>query len=185
MYRSVPGGDSGELIVAGCTMGIAHPPGYPLFTMLANLIHKLPFGSPAWRINLLSVLLSAASAWFNYWTVLHWDAALWAALGRDVSGSGGVGLALTPAVWQWSVSVWAAIAASLLLAFCPLVWMYSIQAEVFAMNNMFVSLLTYLTVLFHQRRSVRIAQVRVSAKPALHLPKPAPHIPIGNLKLPK
>ena len=27
MYPTVPGGDSGELIVAGCTMGIAHPPG--------------------------------------------------------------------------------------------------------------------------------------------------------------
>ena len=45
-------------------MGIAHPPGYPLFTMLANIMHKLPFGSPAWRINLLSVLLSTASAWY-------------------------------------------------------------------------------------------------------------------------
>jgi hypothetical protein len=48
---------------AGCTMGIAHPPGYPLFTMLAWLLHKLPVGSPAWRINLLSVLLATASAW--------------------------------------------------------------------------------------------------------------------------
>jgi len=27
MYPTVPGGDSGELIVAGCTAGIAHPPG--------------------------------------------------------------------------------------------------------------------------------------------------------------
>jgi len=45
MYRSVPGGDSGELIVAGCTVGIAHPPGYPLFTMLAILFHALPLGA--------------------------------------------------------------------------------------------------------------------------------------------
>jgi hypothetical protein len=44
-------------------MGIAHPPGYPLFTMLAWLLHKVPVGSPAWRINLLSVLLATASAW--------------------------------------------------------------------------------------------------------------------------
>jgi hypothetical protein len=26
-FRAVPGGDSGELIVVGCTTGIAHPPG--------------------------------------------------------------------------------------------------------------------------------------------------------------
>ena len=156
MYRSVPGGDSGELIVAGCTMGIAHPPGYPLFTMLANLMHKLPIGSPAWRINLLSVLLSTASAWFNYWTVVHWDAAMW--WGPGAESGGRLGAPWTPAFWHWSVSVWVAVASALLLAFCPLIWMYSIQAEVFAMNNMFVSLLTYLTVLFHQGRSPAIAQ---------------------------
>ena len=52
MYRSVPGGDSGELIVAGCTGGVAHPPGYPLFTMLAILFHALPLGAltPAHRV---------------------------------------------------------------------------------------------------------------------------------------
>mmetsp|Transcript_38991 Transcript_38991/g.92009 ORF Transcript_38991/g.92009 Transcript_38991/m.92009 type:complete len:133 (+) Transcript_38991:73-471(+) len=70
MYPSVPGGDSGELIVAGCTVGIAHPPGYPLFTMLAVLFHGIPFGSPAWRINLLSVILSTGCAFFVFKTVL-------------------------------------------------------------------------------------------------------------------
>jgi hypothetical protein len=39
MYPTVPGGDSGELIVAACTRGIAHPPGYPLFTMLGIAFH--------------------------------------------------------------------------------------------------------------------------------------------------
>ncbi len=41
MYPTVPGGDSGELIVAACTRGIAHPPGYPLFTMLGIAFHDL------------------------------------------------------------------------------------------------------------------------------------------------
>ncbi|KAJ1471083.1 hypothetical protein T484DRAFT_1916790, partial [Baffinella frigidus] len=83
MYRSVPGGDSGELIVAGCTVGIAHPPGYPLFTMLAILFHALPLGGlPAWRINLLSVVLSTASAWFNFKAVVRWD-------GGGAGGAGG------------------------------------------------------------------------------------------------
>ena len=31
LYPSVPGGDSGELIVAAEHLGVAHPPGYPLF----------------------------------------------------------------------------------------------------------------------------------------------------------
>ncbi|MGB1597536.1 MAG: protein O-mannosyl-transferase family, partial [Promethearchaeia archaeon] len=36
-FPTVPGGDSGELIVAACSLGIPHPPGYPLHTMLGHL----------------------------------------------------------------------------------------------------------------------------------------------------
>ena len=116
------------LSAAGCTAGIAHPPGYPLFTMLATLFHALPLPlpSPAARINLLSVVLSTASAWFNYWTLVHWDAAMWWSAGPESK----LGAPWTGKVWEWSVSVWAAVGSSLLLAFCPLIWMYSIQAEV-------------------------------------------------------
>jgi len=32
-FPTVPGGDSGELIVAACSLGIPHPPGYPLHTV--------------------------------------------------------------------------------------------------------------------------------------------------------
>jgi hypothetical protein len=34
LYPSLPGGDSGELIVASCSLGLPHPPGYPLFAMI-------------------------------------------------------------------------------------------------------------------------------------------------------
>jgi hypothetical protein len=34
LYPSIPGGDSGELVAEACTLGHAHPPGYPLFTLL-------------------------------------------------------------------------------------------------------------------------------------------------------
>jgi hypothetical protein len=34
----------GVCVAAGCTGGIAHPPGYPLFTMLAIVMHALPLG---------------------------------------------------------------------------------------------------------------------------------------------
>lgn len=56
-------GDAAELATAGATFGIPHPPGYPLYTLLANLWSRLiPFGEVAWRINLLSVLSAAAAA---------------------------------------------------------------------------------------------------------------------------
>ena len=60
---TVTGEDSGELIAAAYGKGVAHPPGYPLWTMLAALAIKIiPLGSVAYRANLLSALLASASA---------------------------------------------------------------------------------------------------------------------------
>mgnify|MGYP002832839260 CR=1 FL=1 len=37
--------------------GVAHPPGYPTWTMLAYTFAKLvPYGEPAWRVNLSSAV---------------------------------------------------------------------------------------------------------------------------------
>ncbi|KAJ1482686.1 hypothetical protein T484DRAFT_1897303, partial [Baffinella frigidus] len=65
-FPSVPGGDSGELIAAACSVdgyGIPHPPGYPLHTMLARLmISALPVGTIAARVTFLSGICSALAA---------------------------------------------------------------------------------------------------------------------------
>ena len=58
--------DSGELITVAWAGGIAHPPGYPLYTLLAALAVRLPFGDPAWRVNLVSVLFAAAAVSLFY-----------------------------------------------------------------------------------------------------------------------
>ena len=97
--------------------------GYPLFTMLAILFHQIPFGSPAWRINLLSVVLAASGSFLHFLTILRWE--LWLAFDPDASeaASGGRRAAA-------GYSACAALVGTGLLAFCPLIWMYSIQAEV-------------------------------------------------------
>src|SRR5205814_10264196 len=41
--------DSGEIITVGATAGIAHPPGYPLYTLLIIAASALPFGNEAVR----------------------------------------------------------------------------------------------------------------------------------------
>ena len=33
LYPSIPGGDAGEVIAVAHQLGVAHPPGYPLFTV--------------------------------------------------------------------------------------------------------------------------------------------------------
>lgn len=53
--------DSGELQIAAITLGIPHPPGYPLFTMLGWLFAQVPISSPFARVSFLSVIASAAT----------------------------------------------------------------------------------------------------------------------------
>ena len=51
--------DSGELIVAARFLGVAHPPGFPLYLIFAHLFSLLPFGSVAIRINSASAIFAA------------------------------------------------------------------------------------------------------------------------------
>jgi dolichyl-phosphate-mannose-protein mannosyltransferase len=118
---TVAGGDSGELITAAFTLGVAHPPGYPLYTMLAKLFTLIPIGTIAWRVNLFSATCGAGAA-----TILFVAAA------------------------RWSGSLWAALAAASLFAFSRRVWPHAVTAEVFALNNLFSAGLVYLTVRFSE-----------------------------------
>lgn len=55
--------DAGEFIAAAKTLGIPHPPGTPLFVLIAHAWGLLvPIGEYAYRTNLLSALFSAVAA---------------------------------------------------------------------------------------------------------------------------
>src|SRR6266478_5954850 len=54
--------DSGELIVVAHGLGIAHPPGVPLWDMLAHLASLVPLGNVAVRINFSSALFAALAS---------------------------------------------------------------------------------------------------------------------------
>ncbi|MFH1314061.1 MAG: DUF2723 domain-containing protein, partial [Candidatus Eisenbacteria bacterium] len=58
VQRTVGKGDSAEFAVASYTLGIPHPSGYPLYTWLGKLFTLLPFGSVAWRVNLMSAVFA-------------------------------------------------------------------------------------------------------------------------------
>ena len=114
---TVPGGDSGELIQVAIEMGVAHPPGYPTWTMMAYAFSRLPWGEPAWRVNLSSAVCGALSS-----------------------------ALLSAAIGSWVGCAWTGIAAGGAFAFSPLVWMYAVQGEVFALNNLMNALLLFLLV---------------------------------------
>jgi hypothetical protein len=51
--------DTTKFDYLGLVLGTAHPPGYPLYTMLnAAFVHIVPWGSVALRANLLSAVFA-------------------------------------------------------------------------------------------------------------------------------
>src|SRR5207247_1290604 len=54
--------DSGELIVVAHGLGVAHPPGFPLWVILAHLASLVPLGNVAVRINFASALFAALAS---------------------------------------------------------------------------------------------------------------------------
>ena len=60
--------DSGELQTVATQLGVAHPPGFPLYTLLAHLFTRLPLPSPAYAVNLFSALTGALTVLVVYWS---------------------------------------------------------------------------------------------------------------------
>ncbi|XP_077476930.1 transmembrane protein 260 isoform X1 [Stigmatopora argus] len=125
VQKTVPGGDSGELITTACELGVAHPPGYPLFTLLSRLaMCLLPTLSPAHSINLMSSILGAVACGALCMTVCRLTGP-----GPGALLTGGV-FAVSRLTWQWSM-----------------------VAEVFTLNNLFTGLLFLSAANFHSAKN--------------------------------
>lgn len=106
LHPGLPAGDSGELATVAATGGVAHPPGYPLWTLLSALwLRAVPAGDAAWRLNFFSAVAMAGAA------------ALLALAVRRFTGSRAAGV----------LAAWAFAAAGPVLK-------YALVAEVFALN---------------------------------------------------
>ncbi len=112
--------DAGDLITAAYTGGVAHPPGYPTYLLLARLFQYLPFGTLALRTNLLSALCAVLAALFLM------------ALVSDV----GVG--------THAVRLSAGFIAGLALGLSPLFWSQAVITEVYSLNVLFITLILWL-----------------------------------------
>ena len=107
LMPGVPPTDSGELILAAWSGGVAHAPGFPLYTALGWLwCHLLPVGRIAWRLNLFSAVCGALAGGLTYALALNTlreterkavtaDTILAAAIGALVLGLGRT-------VWSWA-----------------------------------------------------------------------------------
>jgi len=106
-------------MVASYVTGIPHPPGYPLYTMIGKLFTLIPFNSVAWRMNFSSALFDGLCCLFVFLTIE-----------------------------KVTKNPFPSFCGSFSLAFSKFFWHYSEVADVFPLNNLFVSLLIYILVLW-------------------------------------
>src|SRR6266487_6586127 len=128
--------DSGELIVVARGLGIAHPPGVPLWIILAHLASLVPFGNIAVRINFSSALFAALACAMLTLVVaeLIITASYLATAKRRMRGTNN-----TEEVGVTHLMVAApALGAGLLMAFSRTLWSYATITEVYALNALLI-----------------------------------------------
>ncbi len=63
--------DSGELQWVAATLGLAHPPGFPLYTLIGHLFTRLPLAlTTGGKVALFSTLIGAATLSITFWSFL-------------------------------------------------------------------------------------------------------------------
>jgi hypothetical protein len=144
--------DSGELIVAAYGLGVAHPPGTPLWVMLAHLASLVPVGSVAVRINLSSAVFAALACAMLTLVVaeLLVTASCFAAPRRrnKAAHQGNIESSNIDRLLIFAP----AVGAGLLMAFSRTLWSYATIAEVYTLNAFLVLLVFFLVVRWRRRR---------------------------------
>ncbi len=120
---TVSGEDAGELVTAAYTLGVAHPPGYPLWCLLAKVFTYIPYGSIAWRVGLMSAFFGSASVFLLCLLLIKLT-------GRRL----------------------AAIASALAFAFSGEFWEQSTIPEVYSLNLFFIVLSVLLLYTWYEKR---------------------------------
>jgi hypothetical protein len=148
--------DSGELTTAAFTLGVAHETGFPLFCMLGKLASLVPIGEVAFRLNLLSALFGALSAWLVYRVVDE-------LAGKDaVAKAGGAGGAaiLLAGLTFWKASTVAEVYASTAAAIALSLWLLALAARGRSQAGLALALVGGLSLGLH-------AQLRILIGPAV------------------
>jgi hypothetical protein len=144
--------DSGEFIAGALHLGVVHPPGYPLWCLVAHAFTKLPFGSVAERVHLASAVFAAGATWLTF------------VVAR-----------------RWTRSAGAALAAALALGASRVFWSQAVIAEVYTLHAFFAILLVYGVLRFGEERDPRwLLAVALAAglSVANHLPLAALELPV-------
>lgn len=130
-------GDSGELTTAIYNLGAAHPPGYPLYTMLGKIFTYIPVSTVAYRVNLVSAFCGALTIPFLFMFLLK--------LMRTSEDR-------AARVRDYLI----AASCSLLFAFSSTMWSQAVIAEVYTLNIVFAPMLLLAVLMWQERVYIQL-----------------------------
>ena len=134
---TVLAGDGGEFQFVPYLLGVAHPTGYPLYSLLGwGWSHLLPVGDVAYRMNLFSAFWAALSVGLLYPTTR-------ALLPQTLP-------ALSPGLQRLIASL-----SALTFALTPTLWSQAVIAEVYGLHIFLVVAFFYFLLLWLERRESR------------------------------
>jgi tetratricopeptide (TPR) repeat protein len=120
---SITFGDSPELVAAAADLGLAHPPGYPLWTIANHLAIRISgAANPALAVNMMSAICLGLTGLFAFIAY------------RQLGGS-----------------TWAAVAVAWAVCLTPVIWDQGTMAEVYAMDLALLSACVAATLVLHTR----------------------------------
>ncbi|MBL7850027.1 MAG: DUF2723 domain-containing protein [Cyclobacteriaceae bacterium] len=127
--------DCGEFIAVAYKLEVSHPPGAPLYMLLGRMFSFLAFGDAtkvAYWINSLSVLASAFTILFLFWSITLFGRKLLGIKKDEEMSSGQI----------WMV-MGAALVGSTAYTFSDSFWFSAVEAEVYAMSAFFTAFVVW------------------------------------------
>jgi len=126
--------DSGELATVATKLGVAHPTGYPFFTVLGRVFTLIPVGDEIYRLNMMSAFVSSAALlmFFNLMTFLLGN--------KFAGGDSGTEYKILSDDIVYNIS----IASVLVLAFSRTFWDTANAIEVYSLHTFFLITNIYL-----------------------------------------
>ncbi|PKO99522.1 MAG: hypothetical protein CVU13_05445 [Bacteroidetes bacterium HGW-Bacteroidetes-8] len=120
--------DCGEFIASSYKLEIGHPPGNPVFQLIARFFTLFAGAEKAaMMVNAMSALCSAFTILFLFWTITH--------LGRRILEKSGSALTLNSAIAVWGSGALGALA----YTFSDTFWFSAVEGEVYAMSSLFTA----------------------------------------------
>ncbi|MFH2069598.1 MAG: DUF2723 domain-containing protein [Elusimicrobiota bacterium] len=136
--------DAGEMITVAETLGVAHPPGYPLYTLVSRVFLEIvPFGNAGYRLNALSAVFTVLTVILLSKSVLLFAEKYFAGVG-GIGGAGG---------GRYSKLI--CVAASVVPGLSYLQWYLSTVPEMYTVNTFFAVLLIFIFLKWRSERLLK------------------------------